>query len=338
LAEKHDSISTKAMMKLPLDLAEMPFPEWGGMSFLAFYLTALIVLIFWCASRAKHSLRRFDHPDHHAAEVDPYEAAFLSAGPGRVVLLAVTRLLHQGYARWKPGLLDARLQAQAAVFPASLSAAEQALMKKISDAGAKGLSARDAPRAVFPAMRGIEVGLASKGLRPTREERGSARLLSVMPLVVLGFTGLVMVFIGFGSHLELLFQVAMLAATVIAIAVIVSSVPRLTDSGIRLLMKLSARNAVERSRSTPDAGGLDVLSYSVALLGPVALIRVPMFAPIYGDLRKLHYRSAAARNRSGCGGAACGTGCSSNWSDSGCGSSCGGGGSGCGGGGCGGGD
>lgn len=326
-------------MKLSTLMAEIPFLDWGGAEFLAFYLTALFVLTLWSASRARRALQRFDHPDHDAASVDPYEAAFLAAGPGRVVQLAVTRLLHQGFVLWKPGLLGARLQMQTAISPASLPAAEHALMSKISAAGEKGMRVGETASAVFPAMRGIEVGLASKGLRPTREERGSARVLSVMPLIALGLLGLVKVFTGLGRNEPVLILLAFLLATVIAIAITVRSVPRLTESGKRLLMKLSARNAVERAGATPGAGGLDVFSYSVALMGPVALIGMPMFTPIYGDLRKLHSKSAAARNsgRNGCGGGACGSGCGGGCSSSWGGSGCGGGNSGCGGSGCGGG-
>lgn len=312
--------------------AAIPLLDWNGPEFLAFYVIALIVLTAWCRWKAGRALGRFDNPRDCPDADDPYEAAFLSAGPGRVVQLAVVRLLQQGAVQWKPGLLGARLVAAGGEVPAGVSPAERDLLAQVVAAGAKGLPVRNASRWVTPAMRAIEVGLATRGLRPTREERSGAAVLSVMPMIALGLIGIVKVFIGIGRDKPVLFLVLLLVLTVILIVVVAKAVPRLTTSGESLLAKLRARNEAERRViSSPGEGGLGLVSNSLALFGPSALAAVPVFAAIHGDIEKLHAKSSAAAAggcTSGCGASGCGGGGGSSGG--------GDGGGGCGGGGCGG--
>jgi uncharacterized protein (TIGR04222 family) len=307
--------------------ASIPLLDWTGPQFLAFYVTALIVLVLWCRRGARRSLNRYDNPRENATLSDPYDIAYLSGGGGRVLQLAVARLIQQRLASWKAGFFGARLIAATDTVPVHCPAPEKELLDRLIRVREKGIPVREAGRWVYPSLRAIEVRLASLGLRPTGEERGGSRVLSVMPLIGLGLLGLVKVFVGIGRDKPVWILVFLLLATLVAIAVIVSSVPRLTPSGELLLEKLRLRN--QAGLQGAGAAGWDDLvmfSQAVALFGPTAVAAHPAFTAIHGDLEKLHAQ-AANRSAAGCGGA---SGCSGA---SGCG---GGGGSGCGGGGCGG--
>lgn len=309
-------------------IAEVPLLDWTGPRFLGFYVVALLVVTVWCWRRGRRSLGRYDRQDVGVETVDDHEAAYLAAGPARVAQLAVAGLLYRGFAKWKPGMLGARLLAGEATGREMVPMPEKELLDKVTAAGTKGLALRDVPRAVAPAMRGIEVSLAAKGLRPTREERSSSGLIAVAPLIALGLLGLLKLIIGLARDKPVGFLALLLFLTLIAICACWSSAPRLTPSGEALLANLRGRNDVRRrGLSSPEEGGPELVMGSLALFGPGVLASMPLFAPIHGDLEKLHAQAAA-----GSGG-----GCSSGCGGSGCGSSGGdGGGSGCGGGGCGG--
>jgi len=324
-------------MNLPLEtIAAIPLLDWDGPRFLLFYLTALIVLAMWCRSRVRSSLHRYEDDRHQAAmPTDPFEAAYLASGPGRVAQLAVARLLHRGLVHWKSGMFGSKLIVRAEQVPADVSEAERGLLERIIAMNEKGLPVNEAGRWVYPSLRAIEVRLASQGLRPTHEERSGRRIISVMPLIGLALLGIIKVFLGIGRDKPVWFLVALLVITLVLIIFFASSVPRLTRTGEHLLEKMRLRNETSRHGAQQgDLAELGMFSHSVALFGPIAVAALPCFAPIHGELEKLHAKASAASAggcSSGCGGI---TGCGSSGGDGG-----GGGGSGCGGGcgGCGGG-
>lgn len=309
-------------------IAEVPLLDWTGPRFLGFYVVALLVVTVWCWRRARKSLGRYERQDVPVDAVDDYESAYLAAGPPRVAQVAVTTLLFRGWVTWKPAMFGARLVAAEPPGSVLLPMAEKELLDQVNQAGTKGLAVKNAPRAVAPALRGIEVSLATKGLRPTTEERGSAGWVSVMPLIALGVLGLLKLVIGIARDKPVMFLVMLLFLTLIVTCVVYAQVPRLTAAGEALLAHLRGRNeAARRTSSQPDEWSPELVPGSVALFGPVVLASMPLFAPIHGELESLHAKAAAAS------GSGCSSGCSSSGSSGGDG---GGGGSGCGGGGCGG--
>ncbi len=310
-------------------IAEVPLLDWTGPRFLGFYVVALLVVTIWCWRRSRRSLGRYDRQDTGVDGVDHFESAFLAAGPARVAQLAVAGLLHRGFVKWKPGLLGARLLAGEPTGNTRLPVPEKELLDRVNASSTKGLALKDVPRAVAPAMRGIEVSLAAKGLRPTREERSSAGMAAVAPLIVLGGLGVLKLFIGLSRDKPVGFLAVLLFITLIVICVVWSAVPRLTVSGESLLANLRGRNdARRRAMASPEEGGPDMVMGSLALFGPAALASMPLFEPIHGDLEKLQAQAAAGSGGSGCSGGMGASGCGSSGGDSG--------GSGCGGGGCGG--
>lgn len=315
-------------------IAEIPLLDWTGPRFLGFYVLALLVVTIWCWRRARRSLGRYERQDVTVEDVDDYESAYLAAGPPRVAQVAVMTLLFRGLVIWKPAIFGARLVKGETPGLVQLPMAEKELLDQVNQAGSKGLAVKNAARAVAPAMRGIEVSLATKGLRPTKEERGNAGLVSVTPLIALGVLGLFKLVIGIARDKPVMFLVMLLFLTFIVTCIVHAQVPRLTAAGEALLANLRGRNeARRRASSRPDEYGPDLVSGSVALFGPVALASMPIFAPIHGELENLHAKAAAASG-SGCS-SGCGTGASiSSGGDGGGGGDSGG--SGCGGGGCGG--
>jgi uncharacterized protein (TIGR04222 family) len=300
--------------------------DWKGPDFLLLYMVALIVAAIWCGRRADRALARFDGRGDE--NLDPFEMAFLSAGPGRVVQLAITRLIHAGLLDWVPSGNKAVLKATSEGAPGALHPAEQLLLDKASMA--RGLPVGEAGKAIAPAMRSLEVVLATRGLRPTAEERKRAAFGVVIPLVVLFVLGLAKLLIGLEREKPVLFLVALLFVTFFLMVMFAGSVGRLTPSGQTVLTNLRARNEAKRRIATAaDGEGLPLLSGSVALFGPSVLASVPLFAPIHTELESLQAKAAKAGSSSGCS-----SGCGSDVGSSsdgggGCGSGCGG----CGGGG-----
>src|SRR5690606_32228464 len=109
--------------------------------------------------------------------------AYLAGGAVRVTQVVVVSLLRRELVAWKSGWSGARLLPVAAEAPADLSAAERALFAQVLASGPKGLRVKEVHPVVTPAIRPLEVRLATAGLRPTGEERTRARWSAVTPLV-----------------------------------------------------------------------------------------------------------------------------------------------------------
>jgi len=302
--------------------------DWRGPDFLLFYVIALIAAGIWCNRRASRALDRFNRRMDEPL-VDPFEIAFLSAGAGRVVQLAITRLIHSGLLEWVSSGTKSTLVATTKSTPGDLYPAEEMLLER-AKAHHKGIPVSEAGKAVAPAMRSIEVSLATCGLRPTAEERRGASLGAVLPLLALFVLGVVKVVIGVGREKPVMFLIILLFVTIFVMMMFAASVKRLTASGEALLADLRTRNEIERDKvKTPDYGGLPLVSDSVALYGPATLAAIPLFLPIHRDMEKMQAKAATGSN-TGCS-SGCSSGCGTSGGDggSGCGSGCGG----CGGGG-----
>ena len=308
-------------------LAEIPLLDWNGPDFLVFFVIALVAASIWCLRRVRDALAPLDRHHGDEAELDPFEAAFLCAGPPRVLQLTIARLVHRELVDWTFQGSEARLNAVTSTPRGDLHPAERALFDKAAQAGDKGLPVSQAGAAIAPAMRSIEVALAALGLRPTAEERNAATSSQLWPLFVLLLLGIVKLGLGLSRDKPVMFLFFLLLATLVILFVIAANGPRLTASGIALLAALRTRNEVDRDRlAEPQEADLPLISDSVALFGPLTLASIPIYAGIYGDMQKLQ-----ARARDGSSTTGCSTGCGTGGGDggSGCGSGCGG----CGGGG-----
>jgi uncharacterized protein (TIGR04222 family) len=308
-------------------LAEIPLLDWNGPDFLVFFVIALVAVSIWCVRRVRNALDPLDRHQSDEAALDPFQAAFLCAGPPRVLQLTIARLVHRELVDWTSQGSEARLNFVDSTPPGDLHPAERALLDKVVQARDKGLPVNQASRAIAPAMRSIEVSLATLGLRPTTEERNAAISSRLSPLFLLLVLGVVKLGLGLSRDKPVIFLFFLLLATLVILFVIASNGPRLTASGIAVLDALRTRNEVDRDRlAEPHEADLPLVSDSVALFGPLALASIPLYAGIYGDMQKLQ-----ARARDGSSTTGCSTGCGTGGSDggSGCGSGCGG----CGGGG-----
>lgn len=314
----------------PLEmLARIPLLDWYGTEFLLFYVVALIVIGLWTVRRARRSLHGYDNPHEHALLADPFEVAYLSAGPDRVTQLAISRLIHRKLVLWKSGFWKSSLVANqlGAGVPADLLEPERILLGRIQAFGAKGMPVKSASASVFPSLRPIEVRLASLGLRPTEEERKSAITTTILPLLLLVMVGVAKVGIGWMRDKPVLFLILLLVLTVIVMMSMPGLVPRLTPSGERMLDKMRLKNETARHGArVDDLAEMGMFSHSVALFGPVAVAMLPGFGPIHQEIERLKAQAATTDA----------SGCSSGGVSSGCGSSGSGGGSGCGSSGCGG--
>ncbi|MCU0748058.1 MAG: TIGR04222 domain-containing membrane protein [Akkermansiaceae bacterium] len=323
-------------------LARIPLLDWYGTEFLLFYIVALIVIGLWTIRRARRSLHCYDNSHEHALLTDPFEVAYLSAGPDRVTQLAISRLIHRKLVLWQSGFWKSSLianQGRTGV-PSDLLEPERVLLGRIQAFGAKGMPVKGAPAVVFPTLRPIEVRLALLGLRPTEEERKSATTTTILPLLLLVLLGAAKVGIGFMSDKPVLFLVLLLVLTVIVMMSMPGLVPRLTPSGERMLDKMRLKNETARHGArVDDLAEMGMFSHSVALFGPVAVAMLPGFGAIHQEIERLKAQAVTTAASgcssggvsSGCGGGGCGSsGSSGSGGGSGCGSS------GCGG--CGGGD
>lgn len=318
----------------PLEmLARIPLLDWNGTEFLLFYIVALIVIGLWTVRRAHRSLHRYDNPREHALLADPFEVAYLSAGPDRVTQLAISRLIHRKLVLWKSGFWKSSLVANpnGPGVPVDLLEPERVLLGRIQAFGPKGMPVKAAASSVFPTLRPIEVRLALLGLRPTEEERKSATTTTNLPLLLLVLLGAAKVGIGFMRDKPVLFLILLLALTLIVMVSMPGLVPRLTPSGERMLEKMRLKNETARHGArVDDLAEMGMFSHSVALFGPVAVAMLPGFGAIHQEIERLKAQAAAVTG-SGCSG-----GVSSGCGGGGCGSSGSGGGSGCGSSGCGG--
>jgi len=308
-------------------LAEIPLLDWNGPDFLVFFVIALVTISCWCLRRVRDALDPLDRHQSDEAALDPFQAAFLCAGPPRVLQLTIARLVHRELVDWTSQGSEARLNIVKSTPTGDLHPAERALCDKVAQAGDKGLPVSQAGRAIAPAMRSIEVALATLGLRPTAEERNAAISSRLSPLLLLLLLGIVKLGLGLSREKPVMFLFLLLLATLVIFFVIASNGPRLTPSGIAVLDALRTRNEIDRDRlAEPHEADLPLVSDSVALFGPLALASIPIYAGIHGDMEKLQARARDGSSTSGCS-----TGCGTGGSDggSGCGSGCGG----CGGGG-----
>lgn len=323
----------------PLEmLARIPLLDWYGTEFLLFYIVALIVIGLWTVRRARRSLHCYDNPHEHALLADPFEVAYLTAGPDRVTQLAISRLIHRRLVSWQSGFWKSSLIANQdrTGVPSDLLEPERVLLGRIQAFGAKGMPVKAAASSVFPTLRPIEVRLALLGLRPTEEERKSATTTTTLPLLLLLLLGMVKVGIGLMRDKPVLFLVLFLVLTFIGIISMSGLIPRLTPSGERMLDKMRLKNETARHGArVDDLAEMGMFSHSVALFGPVAVAMLPGFGAIHQEIERLKAQAAttdasagSTGGVSGCGGGGCGS--NGSGGGSGCGSS------GCGG--CGGGD
>jgi uncharacterized protein (TIGR04222 family) len=313
----------EAMIASPL--ARIPLLDWSGPEFLQFYIVALVVAAAWSGLRRRRALERYALPDAPALE-DPYEIACLAGGGPRLVQLVVARLLDLKLIGWNRKFSGPRLVALPDSGTSGLSRPELDLLAAVRGAGAKGLKVRDSSAALGSAVQAAEVRLALRGLRPTADERSSARRRAVLPLVVLGVIGFVKLLIGLARERPVFFLLLLLILTLVIGVSLMNGGRLLTSTGEQALDRLRQRNRdLIRLRRT-DLYQPSDLMLGVALFGPACLAGFQDF-PV--DARSLQSEFTGSAGGGG-GGDGCGTtssGCSSGGSS---------GGGGCGG--CGGGD
>jgi len=299
--------------------AAIPILDWNGSAFLGFYLIALVIAVFWSQLRGKRALRKHGRagvPDL----VDPYEIAYLAAGPPRVAQLAIVRLLQQGLVTWKDTWFSPKIVCQQQ--GATKSLLEREILSAVHKKGASGLPVKNIPGVIHAQLRPLEARLAMLGYRPTSDERGTARFLAVMPLVFLMIFGCIKLALGLSRDKPVLFLIVLLAVTLIAAIVVARSVGKLTPTGEAFLQRSRLDHERRREESAPE---LEPLSNNVALFGTAALIGMPLFSDIRTDLDRHLSQAASSQAASGCS-SGCGT------TSSGCGGDSGGGGcGGCGG-------
>ena len=314
--------------------AVIPLLDWNGPEFLSVYLVLLIAGFSWSMRRSNKALEKFNTAGEARPPSDPYELAYLAGGEARAVQLAVVRLLHRELIRWKAGSLGARLIRNGDKPTAGLATIESALLERVVAKGAAGIPVKDACLHLSPTLRSVEARLATKGLRPTTEERRRASQSAILPLHLLGAIGLVKLVIGISRDKPVGYLMGLLILTAIAAWVITLRTRRLTPTGERTLAQLRTQHHLATGAAgRAKAEDLPMISHGVALFGAMSLASSVGYADLYQDLNQISGK-AKADSSSGCSSGCGGLSAGSSGSDSGGGSD--GGGSGCGGGGCGG--
>lgn len=297
-------------------IAAIPILDWNGSTFILFYIVALIVAAVWSRSRASRAFDSLGRAGHDLEPSDPYEIAYLAAGPSQVAKLAVVRLIQQGLVSWKSAWITPKIVYQQD--GAGGTTAERKILVAARKKGTPGLPVKDIPLLIKEEMRPLEVRLASLGLRPTSEEITKAGFRSVLPLISLIVLGCVKLAIGLGRDKPVLFLVALLVVTAVVAVVMARPTRKLTPAGKKLLDKYRLEH--ERTRGAADIDDPEWLTLNVALFGTAALAGIPLFEGIQKDLDRQISQQAANQAGGGCS-SGCGTssGCGGGGGCGGCG-------------------
>ncbi len=307
---------------MTVTLANIPILDANGPTFLTIYGIFFLVALIWSHRRAKRALNRFDREGYFPELTDPYEIAYLAAGPPRVAQLAVVRLIHQGLVEWRSSWSGPKIVDRKIAPAGETHAVEKRILEASGKKGAAGQPLQNVPMIVSEDMRPLEVRLAGLGLRPTTEERSTAARSAVMPLSILTLLGVVKMIIGITRDKPVLFLFLFLIISVVFAVAMAASVGKLTGTGKQLLDQLRLENERTQGGSSNE---LLALSTKVALLGPEALAGVPGLMNIQKDLQKRITHAGGNQSGGGCSGG-CGatsSGCGSGGGSSGCGG-CGG--------------
>ena len=252
----------------------------------------------------------------NAAQLDPYEVAYLAGGPRLAVNTAIAGLYHGGAIRLEgtppklvsvgdPGRSRPGLEREVHRYVAGSSSRS---VQEVHRAGGAATAAR----------RPLELGLALSGV-----ERFQVGLLSVLPLLFLAALGVAKMFVGVSRDRPVVFLGFFLFATLVAIVMFLSKTPRRTLSGDAAIRGLRAENAALQStaRSQPASLGAAELAMAMGLFGAATVLRA---GPL-SDLRNAIIPPGSTGGSSGCGSGCGGGGGGGDGGGGGCGG-CGGGG------------
>ncbi|MGL4400397.1 MAG: TIGR04222 domain-containing membrane protein [Luteolibacter sp.] len=303
-----------------MKISEIPFFDLNGPAFLAFYAILFGIATVWSFLRARSAANRFDRAGYYPELTDPYDTAYLAGGAPRASQLAALRLMHSGHIQWKSRYNGNFLLLLKPANGDGLHVIERKMLRAIQQGDKSGLSVPEAYTAVLPTIRGLEVRLASLGLRPTEQERTKAGWSAVVPLLVLLGIGLIKLAIGLSRDKPVGFLIIFLTVSLILAIVVGRNTRRLTKTGDELLNRLrSEKNPPQRDSS------FDGVFWNFALLGPAVLASIPEFAAIYKGLTRQMGGPANNGSSSGCGTSGCSSASSGCGGGGGCGG-CGGGG------------
>jgi len=307
----------------------IPLFDWTGPPFLMFYLICLVAGGIWCWQRAGRALIPYEVPGELPVLEDPYEVAYLAAGAPRVTQMAVARLIQLDVVEWKKGFTGSRLIRKTADTPAGLKSIEERLWNHLERKGDKGLSVSELSSLLAAHYPPVAASLALRGLRPTADERRSAVMAAVWPVIVLLGIGVIKVVIGVSRDKPVLFLMGLIIVTLILIVVISGRIGRLTRTGEKMLEGLKEVHPADaRLAGGMERGNLEAVSMSLGLFGPMALNRLPWFTGISDEMNQKLGGQAGAKGSeggsSGCGGGGCGGGGCGSGGGGGCGGGCGG--------------
>ena len=295
---------------LPLaQLAANPL-DWRGPQFLALFYGVLVIAIFltfivqkWLLSESTN----FDFQPGKEDEFGPIDAAFMEGGDHRALSCAMVELaqsdaiiLDGDNVRPGPNIHSCKpVHRLAATVSSSVAQSDH------------GTSWRLLTRDATPGMLATKQALEEKGLLTTPFQRTAAGAftLSIVGLVLL--FGLAKIIVGIQRDRPVGILIFGEVLALIALVVLLATIPRLTQNGKNLLAKLKKKaksNPQELSgNSNPhasDAATSDTLLWSTALLG-TGVLASTQFAEYDGFLRN-HVTPTSGSSSSGGCGAGCG--------------------------------
>jgi hypothetical protein len=243
--------------------------------------------------------------------------------------MAVARLIQLDVVEWKKSFTGSRLIRKTADAPAGLKSIEERLWNHLERKGDKGLSVSELSSLLAAHYPPVAASLALRGLRPTADERRSAVMAAVWPVIVLLGIGVIKVVIGVSRDKPVLFLMGLIIVTLILIVVISGRIGRLTRTGEKMLEGLKEVHPADaRLAGGMERGNLEAVSMSLGLFGPMALNRLPWFTGISDEMNQKLGGQAGAKGSeggsSGCGGGGCGGGGCGSGGGGGCGGGCGG--------------
>jgi len=295
-------------------------PPISGEAFLLLY-GALFILAVWISIRRRSkAFDRFNAAEAVMTE-NPYQLAYLSAGPSRVVMLTVLALVTKGRVRMKKTLLGRRLVAMDEPGAGPLSHEETQLLKAMRTRGARGVALNDCGILLADVLASLEKKLASLGLRPTTNERHGAAFRAGAPLALLLLFGILRLITGFSGNKPVGFLIACLVVTVITLFLIQAGTKWITPAGKHVLDVQRERNrSLRLLQKTPDRGqpsDFSEMATAFALFGPTAIQSLPVYAEVLKPLQKAisgtssnsadgDVSGGSSGCSSGCGGGGCG--------------------------------
>lgn len=314
-----------AGLMIPLaQLAANPL-DWRGPQFLALFFS-LLVLSIVAAIFAQRWLLRSDEPfdfrEDSQDDFGPIDAAYLEGGEHRALSCAMVDLAQADAitldgSNVSKGPDPQNYKPKHRVSTLMLDSVNRALGQRSWT-----VLARDAN----PGLLATQQDLEAKGLLASSFQRTAAGAFTLSLVGAVLILGAAKIWVGIERNRPVGILVVGEILAGVALLVLLSTIPKLTQKGKRLLAKLKERmkstssnpNAIKEINATDTAGG-DTLLWSTALLGTGALAMTD-FAEYDGYLR--NHTAPVSSNTSNSGG---------------CGAACGGDGGGGGGGGCGGG-